>query len=412
MAPRILVCSASVGSGHGRAAQAIVKALEQLRPGAVVRHVDVLDFTNPIFRRAYSRGYFDLIDAAPHLVRYFYDRLDRPASGAGSQRLGQALARLNFLSFINLLTTQPWDLVISTHFLPPEIIAWLRRMGRVSFPQAIVTTDFDVHRIWSHFPCERYFTATEEGRANLAGCGVPIDTIVPTGIPIDPVFSEHKSVVECRLRHGIGSGQPVLLQLSGGAGFGPAERVHRAMLEIPVPLEIISVAGRNEALRERLAAIPCPPHHRRTVFGFTDKIDELMAAADLVVSKPGGLTTSEALARGAAMVIIEPIPGQEDRNSDYLLENGAAVKVNNLASLSHKLTRLVSDGPRLQSLRDSAARLGRPQAAFDIAASALRLIEPAAPIVPPTPQRWFRPRLSRLHFRRWRRSTRKPAGIA
>jgi processive 1,2-diacylglycerol beta-glucosyltransferase len=195
----------------------------------------------------------------------------------------------------------------------------------------------------------------------------------------------------------------VVLQLSGGAGFGPAEKVHRALLDTPVPLEIVMVAGKNAAVREKIAAIPWPALHRRTVLGFTDRMDELMAVADVIVTKPGGLTTSEALARGAAMLVIEPIPGQEERNSDYLLENGAAVKVNNLASLPHKLSHLLQDRGRLQAMRDASRRLGKPFAAFDIARSVLKLIEPEMPrSIPPAPKRTSR--FSRLRLRRWRRT--------
>ena len=131
-APRILICSASVGSGHGRAAQAIGAALAQLRPDALVQHVDILSFANPLFRRVYGPGYFDAIDFAPHVVRYFYDRLDRPRNPAGfpgAARFGAAMTRLNVRRFVELLTSTHWDLVINTHFLPPEIIGWLRRAG-------------------------------------------------------------------------------------------------------------------------------------------------------------------------------------------------------------------------------------------------------------------------------------------
>ncbi|HET6251887.1 MAG TPA: glycosyltransferase [Tepidisphaeraceae bacterium] len=405
MSPRILICSASVGSGHGRAAVALQAALNRLRPDAFVQHVDVLSLTNAIFRRVYSKGYFDAIDLAPHVVRYVYDRLDRPRSTgiAAPQFFRSASAQLNFSRFIDLLTGGNWDLVVSTHFLPPEIIAALRSAGRVSFPHAVVTTDFDVHRLWVHSPVEKYFTATEEGRANLAGAGIAAENIITSGIPIDPVFGETKSREVCRARHGIIGGRPVVLQLSGGAGFGPAEKVHRALLDTPVPLEIVMVAGRNAAVREKIAAIPCPALHRRTVLGFTDRMDELMAVADVIVTKPGGLTTSEALARGAAMLVIEPIPGQEERNSDYLLENGAAVKVNNLASLPHKLSHLLQDRGRLQAMRDASRRLGKPFAAFDIARSVLKLIEPEMPrSIPPAPKRTSR--FSRLRLRRWRRT--------
>lgn len=403
MAPRILICSASVGSGHGRAAQAIESAVALLRPDAFVRHVDTLTLTNPIFRRIYGRGYFDAIDFAPHFVRYVYDRLDRPKSGGflGNASLSRAVTRLNLRRFIKLLTAERWDLVINTHFLPPEIVAWLRRTGQVSFPQATVTTDFDTHRIWVHHPCDHYFTATEEGRDNLASYGVPPDQITASGIPIDPVFSQPKSVGECRRLHGIVGEHTVVLQLSGGQGFGPAEQVHRAILNVTTPLEIVVVSGRNESLRQKIQAIPCPPCHRRIVLGFTNRMDELMGAADLIISKPGGLSSSEALARGAALMLIEPIPGQEERNSDYLLENGAAVKVNNLASLSYKLTRLVNDPQRLRSLREASSRISRPRAAFEIAQAALALIEgKQPPVQPPVPSRF-----SRLRMRLWRRSS-------
>src|SRR5580693_8664095 len=147
---------------------------------------------------------------------------------------------------------------------------------------------------------------------------------------------------------------------------------------------------------------PFPARHRRIVLGFTDKMDELMTAADLIVSKPGGLSTSEALARGAALMVIQPIPGQEERNSDYLLENGAALKVNNFASLSHKLTRLVDDPQRLRALREASSCIGRPRAAFEVAQKALGLIERHQPPVQPIPS--ARSRFSRLRFRLWRRS--------
>ena len=130
----------------------------------------------------------------------------------------------------------------------------------------------------------------------------------------------------------------------------------------------------------------CPPQHIRHVLGFTEQMDELMAAADVVISKPGGLTASESLARGAAIVIIDPIPGQEARNADFLLENGAAVKVNNLSSLGHKLTTVLSEPGRLEFLRSNSRRIARPHAAFEVASRCLQLIE-ARGSQPPLPVR-------------------------
>jgi processive 1,2-diacylglycerol beta-glucosyltransferase len=165
----------------------------------------------------------------------------------------------------------------------------------------------------------------------------------------------------------------VILQLAGGFGVGPVEQIYKGLLGIERPLQVVVVAGKNAAAKTKLEKIAVPPRHRAKVIGFTTEIDELMAAADLVVSKPGGLPTSEVLARGAAMAIVNPIPGQESRNSDYLLENGAAIKINNVATLPHKIGLVLEDAAKLASLKRNAVALGHPRAAFEVARIALSL---------------------------------------
>jgi processive 1,2-diacylglycerol beta-glucosyltransferase len=373
--PRILVLSASVGAGHLRAAQAVELALREVAPDAVVRNLDVLELTNTAFRRIYGRAYLDLVNKAPHVLGYFYDLLDRPRRPNSTRdRLRLALEKLNLRKFTRLLQEEPPDLAINTHFLPAEIIAALRRKGKLTLPQVTVTTDFETHRLWVNQPCEHYFTATEEGARYLHSWGVPATDTTVTGIPIHPVFSKPKDRAECRAKHGLANDRPVVLQLAGGFGVGPVAKLYEALLQVPRPLQLVVVAGRNEAVRAELAAHSPPERHRVKVLGFTDQIDELMAAADLVVSKPGGLTTSEVLARGAVMVIVNPIPGQESRNSDYLLESGAAIKANNLPTLAHKVGVLLEDPKRLEQLRAGVARVGRPRAAHEVAERALRLL--------------------------------------
>jgi processive 1,2-diacylglycerol beta-glucosyltransferase len=372
MSRRILVLSAAVGAGHLRAAQAVELALRQLDPTATVENVDVLTLTNGLFRRLYGRAYLDLVNKAPHVLGYFYDLLDRPRSaGRKSDRLRLLVEKLNLRKLLRLLKKQSWDVIVNTHFLPAEIIASLRRKGELTTPQLTATTDFETHRLWVNQPCDRYFTATEEGAANLRHWGIPAADIRVSGIPIHPAFSQPKDRGECLARHGLAGDRPVVLQLAGGFGVGPVEQLFQGLLSLETGIEVAVVAGRNEELKTRLEQLEVPPRHRAKVLGFTTEMDELMAAADLVVSKPGGLTTSEALARGAAMVIVNPIPGQESRNSDFLLENGAAVKINNAATLPYKLDLLLRDPARLAALKDNARRLGRPQAAFDVARAAL-----------------------------------------
>jgi len=203
--------------------------------------------------------------------------------------------------------------------------------------------------------------------------GVPPVETTLTGITIHPLYSLPKDRARCLEAHVHEGDRPVVLQLAGGFGVGPIEKLDRGVLSVEVPLEIVVVAGRNEKARKKLERIEPPSRHRAKVMGFTDKMDELLAIADVVLSKPGGLTTSETLARGAAMAIVNPIPGQESRNSDYLLENGAAIKVNSVAVLPHKLTGLLRDPGKLATLKENARRLGRPRAAFDVARKVLEL---------------------------------------
>jgi processive 1,2-diacylglycerol beta-glucosyltransferase len=204
-----------------------------------------------------------------------------------------------------------------------------------------------------------------------------------TGIPIHPVFAQEADRATCLKAQGLTGDRPILLQLAGGLGVGPIARIYQNLLALEMPVEVAVVAGKNAAVREELEKIAVPRRHRARIFGFTEQIDQLMAVADVVVSKPGGLTTSEVLARGAAMAVVNPIPGQESRNSDFLLENGAAIKINNLAILPHKLGLLLHDPQRLADMKTNAKRLGRPQAAVEICRLALRLAGLEGGTVPP-----------------------------
>lgn len=374
MGKRILILSAAVGAGHLRAAQAVELTLRQLRPDLTVRNVDVLELTNAAFRGLYGKAYLDLVNKAPHVLGYFYDMMDKQRGPKSTRdRLRLLVERINLQRFQNLVEDEPWDVIINTHFLPAEIIASLKRQQKVRVPQVTVTTDFETHRLWVNQPCELYTTATDEGAATLHQWGIPEPAIRVTGIPIHPLFAQEVDRATCLKAQGLVGDRPILLQLAGGFGVGPIAQIYQNLLALETPAELVVVVGRNAAAKEELEQIAVPDRHRAKIFGFTDQIDQLMAVADVVVSKPGGLTTSEVLARGAAMAVVNPIPGQESRNSDFLLENGAAIKINNLATLTHKLGVLLGDPVRLAGLKANAKRLGRPQAAAEICRLALRL---------------------------------------
>ena len=203
---------------------------------------------------------------------------------------------------------------------------------------------------------------------------MPRADIEITGIPVDPAFSRPANREACLQQFNLVGDRPIVLQMCGGFGVGPVEGVFESLLEANTPMDLVVVCGRNAKLKTALAALPVPERHRAHILGFTTEMDQLMGCADVVVSKPGGLTTSEILARGLAMVIVNPIPGQEDCNSDYLLENGAAVKANHPSSLSRKLNVLLASRDRLLAMQAAARRLGTPRAAYDVARRSLELI--------------------------------------
>lgn len=375
--PRVLILAASVGTGHLRAADAVAAAVRQLRPGASVHTADVLRLCTSVFRFCYAQMYLELIRHAPALLGYIYDRIDRPVRLDGSRRwyrLRVWLEKTQLGPFLRLLASQPWDLVISTFFLPAEIIASLRLAGKFHASQALVVTDFESHRNWVTQPCERYFTATEEAALYLQYFGVPPGSTSVSGIPIHPTFGQPQDRAACLERFGLRGDRPVVLLMAGGHGAGPIEHPYRALLDVETPLEIVAITGHNQQAQARLQAIVPPSRHRATIVGYTDRMHELLAVAHLAVTKPGGLTVSEALASGVGLVLINPIPGQEQRNSDYLLEQGAAIKANHLPTLPHKIAELLRHPGHLEQIKKNARRLGRPRAAFAVAEESLGLI--------------------------------------
>jgi processive 1,2-diacylglycerol beta-glucosyltransferase len=366
---RVLVLSASAGAGHVRAAQALERALVATGRVREVRHVDVLQYTSKLFRHVYAQAYLDLVNRRPEVLGWLYDYFDEPWK---HERLRLALDKLNTTRFVRLLEREQPDWAVSTHFLPAQIIGWLRSKGRLATRQAIVVTDFDVQGMWLTRHVDRYFVALDETRAHLERLGVPPAAVTVSGIPIDPVFAEPKDGRAMRAKHGLALDRTTILVSAGGFGVGPVEALIHALLELRHPAQLLVICGRSEELKGRLDELAAarPPALTPTlhVVGYTTEMDEYMAAADLLVGKPGGLTSSEALARGLALVIVHPIPGQEERNADHLLEAGAAIRCNNLPALAWKIDRLLDDPARLAAMRANARRLARPHAAREIAA--------------------------------------------
>jgi processive 1,2-diacylglycerol beta-glucosyltransferase len=374
MFKKVLVLSASAGAGHVRAAEAIERAILGMGAAREVRHIDTLQYTNKLFRHLYSKAYIEMVNKTPEVLGWFYDYLDKPWK---NERRRLALDKLNTRPFVKMLRQYQPEITICTHFLPAEIISWLKAKGRITSRQAIVVTDFDVHAMWLCHHYEQYFVALDETRVHMEKLGIPASKLTVSGIPIDPVFAAEKEKRAMRDKHGLKQDLTTILLSAGGFGVGPVEHIVSSLAELRNPAQVVALCGRNEELKSRIESLAhsLTPAGKLLIkpIGFTKEIDEYMSASDILLGKPGGLTTSEALVKGLVFVIVNPIPGQEERNSDHLLEMGVAIRCNNLPALAYKIDRLLEDAPRFSAMRANARRLARPHAAQEIVSKLLTL---------------------------------------
>jgi processive 1,2-diacylglycerol beta-glucosyltransferase len=370
--PRVLLLSVSSGAGHLRAAQALEKVFGT-RGDCIVEHIDAMKYSSKLFQSLYHKTYISLANRAPDLLGLLYNRTDQPWN-APRPRL--AIDRLNVQPMIRMLQRVQPDLCLATHFLPGEILAWLIAKKKL---RARIT-DYDVHALWLCRTVDRYYVALPESAEYLAAIGVPRDKLRITGIPVDPLFAKPVDRNAVRKHLELDPRVPIVLVAAGGEGVGPIEQLVSGLLELHRPWQIAAIAGKSEKIRKRLETLSrqagsLPGGARRLcAVGFTTEMDQYMAAADLLVGKAGGLTTSEALARALPMVLIDPIPGQEERNADHLLEAGVAIRCNNLPVAAWKVAALLDDGARLKGMQEAARRMARPNAAADIAEDALALV--------------------------------------
>lgn len=379
MPPRsLLILSVSAGAGHVRAAEALRARALEAYPGVQATHIDLMEWVPRMFRTVYAESFLYVVEKHPEIWGYLYGRSDKPPREySKTEALRKALERLNTVRFMKLLKDLDPDQVVCTHFLPAQLLSRKIRKGAFKLPVWVAVTDFDVHRLWIHERMAGYFAASDEVAYRMAAKGVDPGSIQVTGIPIMPAFSAPLDKAECARSLGLDPARPVAALMAGGAGVGAGtgggglEATAARLLSMGEDFQLVALAGRNEKLLADLKRLAEAHPGRFFPMGFTRTIERLMKAADFAITKPGGLTTSECLAMGLPMILVNPIPGQEERNADYLLENGAALKAYDGPGLEFRVRALLSDPARLAALRARASALGRPRAAGDILARVL-----------------------------------------
>ena len=369
---KILLLSVSAGAGHVRAAEALRAAAGGMDGTVVACHLDVMDFVSSAFRKVYTDFYIKLVNKAPALWGYLYQRTHAAEADSSLERLRRGIERLNTRSLLREIAAFQPDAIICTHFLPAEILARARQQGTLHCPLWVQVTDFDLHRLWVQPQVSGYFAANDEVAFRMRRQGIAASAIQVSGIPIMPAFSAPLNRATCAAEYGLDASCRTILLMGGGAGLGSLETIAERLLQLPHELQLIVLAGRNAEALQTLQQMALRYPGRLLPQGFTDRVERLMACSDLVITKPGGLTTSECLAMGLPMIVNAPIPGQEERNADYLLEQGVALKAFDGDTLEYRVQRLLEQPGLLADMSTRARALGRGDAAHAVL---LRVLE-------------------------------------
>lgn len=369
---KIAICSTSVGAGHVRAAQALEAVAKDLP--LEVQHVDTLALMPRPFRKLYRDTYLDIVNHAPQVFSWLFDLTDRPFR---PDAVRMALEEASAYKFHRFLDEFQPDLVLSTHFLPASLAYQRREKGKGKYCLATVVTDFDVHGMWLGTPSDHYFLAVPEAKAYLRAFGVSSRAISVTGIPTDPVFSQPADRNEVAGQLGLRADLPTLLLSAGGLGTGRLDQTLESLLNVRTPIQVVVACGRNEELlqsvKTRAEGAPDGGHVIRAI-GFTERFHDYMTCSDLMLGKPGGLTTWESFVKSLAWVIVDPLPGQEERNTYHLLEAGVGVWAYQPLTLAYKIEALLNSD-RLAEMRENSREMARPGAATEILEVCRELLE-------------------------------------
>jgi processive 1,2-diacylglycerol beta-glucosyltransferase len=371
LAKRILFLSASVGVGHTSAASAVRRALDERDPGIESETVDSYKYAASIFSKVVADGYIGMVKTVPQVYRYIYDRAERATQVGAFRSWASQFTAANLRPLIE--RTKP-SVVVCTHAFPCGAMAEYKRLFDPDLPVVGIVTDFVVHPFWIYRNVDAYAVATPEMRTALLARGVQAERVVVSGIPVDQRFARPRlGKLELRRALDLPADRKVVLMMGGGLGIGPLELMMRALGSVDEPVAGAIIVGRNEGLTRRVLAAAERTEYPLRVFGFVDNVYDYMHASDLLVTKPGGLTSSEALAAELPMILVKPLPGQEERNTRYLVNRRAAVRASGERQLAAALTDLLGSSERERRLRARMRVLANPDAAAVVADRIFRL---------------------------------------
>jgi len=363
---KILVLTANAGAGHIQAAKALQRAFIDKKIDA--EFIDCLDYAFNLYRRIYSEGYIWLVKKSPDIWRALYYSADNWQAIEKSYEFRRRINKIFLSKFIKMIREKNPDIVVCTHFLPLEICCQLKKENKINSKIFCAITDFRVHRLWmvGNKFVERYFVATDMTKKDLTNMTPKIknEKVTVTGIPIN--FNIKKKIHREKIF--------TALLLAGAFSVMPIQSVINYLDGIKEKFRLIVAVGKNKELIENLNKMKF--HHDIEVLGFIDNMPKLMKSCDLVISKAGGIVSSEAMASELPMIIVDPIPGQEDNNKKYLVKKGAAfstTKIQKLLDIKNQMIYLINHPSKLKKMKKAAKEIGKPKAAATIVKEILKI---------------------------------------
>ena len=359
----ILILSASTGGGHMKAAETLKSYIESNDKDAKVKLVDTLGYINPVINGIISNGYIFLVRNMSYLYKVFYDYTDRKS--LVSMFVTKALVILS-KKLLPLIKTFNTDIVITVHPFSTEIISILKEVSLIQVPHICLMTDYAAHSTWIKKNVDGYCVACEDMISEMVMRGVKPEIIYPFGIPVSKeFFLQGESDKQVLLKSLKLKKIKTVLIMAGSFGVNNIEEVYKSLLTIKKEFQIIIITGNNKGLYDRVMNIK-QSTKKTEIVKYTNEVAKYMSLADILVTKPGGLTISEALASNLPMVIFEAIPGQEESNAKFLLRHGMAVSIGKGDNCNVIVEELLKDGHKLDKLEENCRRFNKEQSCKDI----------------------------------------------
>ncbi|MFD1178528.1 glycosyltransferase [Paenibacillus puldeungensis] len=335
---RVLLLSEGFGAGHTQAAHALSSSLRKIAPNVQTKVMELGSFLNPRVAPIIITAYKKTVSSQPRLVRMMY----RSNYNKSLNRLTTlALHRIFYTRTIQLIRQLHPDVIVCTHPIPSAVISRLKRIGMLDVPLSTVITDYDVHGAWVSREVNCFLVSTDRVKKQLLERGVENSKIRITGIPVHPNFWERHRKEDIRLQFGLNE-LPTILVMGGGWGFMKDEAVNSLLALYRESIQIIFCFGSNTKSLEKMKKDERFIHPNIHLLGFTKEIDKLMEVSDLLITKPGGMTCSEGLAKGIPMLFHKPLPGQEEENSSYFTRQGWGTPINSLDDITNWIHRLTN----------------------------------------------------------------------